>query len=331
MRRKRETTKELQEKKKIKKNIVGILEPPKNITTIKDIIKFIYTYNGEYVNTDKLYNIIEPLIELDNMIGLTSCKRMVLDMIMYFSQNRHIKNTDYLHMVVSGPPGCGKTTFCKIMGKILSGLSILPKDTFIKIKRTDLIAKYLGQTAHKTENILQKCIGGVIFIDEAYSLAPKDNEKDSFSKEAIDYLNEFLSEHKDDVCCIIAGYEDELQNTFFSMNEGLKRRFPWKFIIEPYKGLELFEIFKNMLEKINYNIEENSIDKQFFEINKDVFNFYGGDIETFITKCKFIHTRNTFGEKINNILTRKDINEALIEHKKYKNIKLQDVPFNMYI
>ena len=309
-----------------------VMKPPESVTTIRELIAFAYTYHGPNVDVDKIKKIVPQLLELDAMVGLATTKRTILDMVMHYTQGRHKKNEDYLHMVVCGPPGCGKTTFCKILGKILAGLGVLPKDTFTTVKRTDLVAKYLGQTAHRTEDLLKKCQGGVMFIDEAYALAPRDTDRDSFAKEAIDFLNQFLSEHKDDLACIIAGYEAELYRTFFAMNEGLERRFPWKFVIESYDADDLFEIFKRMLKKAGYELEEGAITAEFFTKNKDLFNFAGGDIETFITKCKFIHTRNSYGKDINNVFTKKDLEDGIKEHRGHK-IKKDDnkPPFMMYI
>lgn len=313
-------------------NIWKIYKEPKEINCIRDLIAFAYTNSGKYVDTEKLKNIVPHLLELDNMVGLNNTKKSIMSMIMHFCQNRHAKNKDYLHMVVYGPPGCGKTSFCRIIGKILSGLGVLPKDTFTVVKRTDLIGKYLGQTAHKTSDLLNKVKGGVMFIDEAYSLAPRNNDRDSFAKEAIDFLNQFLSEHKDDLVCIVAGYEQELNDTFFAMNEGLSSRFPWKFSIDPYSSSELLEIMNRMLKGREYSLEPNSIDKNVFENNKPLFTFSGRDIENFISKCIFIHTRNTFGKEPTNVLTKKDIEEALIEQKKIKNTNVdKPPPFGMYI
>lgn len=324
-------------RRKIENNIlipenIESYELPESINNIKDMIAFAHTYKGNNIKIDKLKKIIPILLELEEMVGLESTKKSILDMIMHFVQKRHTKNEDYLHMVVCGPPGCGKTTFCRIVGKILSGLNVLPKDSFTTVKRTDMIAKYLGQTAHTTEKILKKCKGGVMFIDEAYSLAPRNSDRDSFAKEAIDFLNQFLSEHKDDLCCIIAGYEDELEQTIFNMNEGLKRRFPWKFVIEKYTDEELLEIFKRMVIKSKFTLDKDAINQKFFKDNKDYFKFAGGDIETFITKCKIMHTRNTFGKDVNNIIDKKDITDALKEHKKIKKVhKINSPPNNMYL
>lgn len=308
------------------------IEPPKEIKTIKDLIAFGHTYRGSDIDVKKLQRITEPLKELDRMVGLDTTKQAILNMIMYYIQGFHRKNVDYLHMVVCGPPGCGKTTVCRIIGRILSGIGVLPTDKFNVVKRTDFVAKYLGQTSHKTEEFLKKCLGGVMFIDEAYSFAPKDTDRDSFAKEALDLLNQYLSEHKDDLVCIIAGYEEELEQTFFAMNPGLKRRFPWKFVIEPYTHKELFQIFKNMIEGIGWKFDEGAINAEFFERNKELFTFAGGDIETFITKCKFAHNRRIFGKgETRSLLTREDIEAGLTAHKIIRRIEGKEPPFGMYL
>ena len=112
---------------------------------------------------------------------------------------------------------------------------------FKKVSKNDLVGQYLGHTAIKTRNIINQCLGGVLFIDEAYSLGSKD--VDIFSKECIDTLCEALSSHKNDLMVIIAGYEKELEENFFSVNQGLNSRFIWRYNIEKYSAKELMEIF----------------------------------------------------------------------------------------
>jgi len=319
------------QKKKKRYSFWNDLQVPEKIDTIQDLIIFAYTFKGEHINVDQIKAITPALLELDNMIGLHSAKKTVLDMIMHFSQHRHKKNIDYLHVIVAGPPGCGKTTFCRILGKILIGLNILSKNIFKIVKRSDFIGKYLGQTAPQTEKLIESCLGGVMFIDEAYSLGSKRVEGDSYAKEAADCLNQALSEHKDDFCCMLATYPDELEKTLFSLNQGMSRRFPWRIMLEEYTHSELFEIFKRMLKNINYTFSENAITSDFFKQYKKYFKYSGGDIETFITKCKFTHTRNTFGKKIDCVLTQQDIDQAFEEHKKLKATEtVNDIPFGMY-
>jgi SpoVK/Ycf46/Vps4 family AAA+-type ATPase len=154
------------------------------------------------------------------------------------------------------------------------------------VKRSDLIAGYLGQSAIKTQKLLDEVEGGVLFIDEAYSLGSEDG-RDSFSKEVIDTLNQNLSEKKDSLLCIIAGYKDALDKCFFAQNEGLRRRFPFVYTIEKYTADELCQIFKKMVYDMGWNADE--IPTKFFEDNYKLFTNMGGDIETLFFMTKIEH------------------------------------------
>jgi len=151
---------------------------------------------------------------LDAMVGLKKFKEEILNQLLYFAQNLHVgKHSDFMHTVLCGPPGTGKTEVAMILGKMYSKLGILKNQVFKKVCRNDLVAGYLGQTALKTKKVIDECLGGCLFIDEAYALA-NDYNGDSYSKECIDVLCEALSAHKEDLMVIIAGYKDELEHTF---------------------------------------------------------------------------------------------------------------------
>ena len=273
------------------------------INNISDILKLIDTYKDDptiqyNINMKALYNIKEPLKELNDMIGLTEIKNNIIDQIIYFIQGLH-KNTnmsgDFMHTVIYGPPGTGKTEIAKMMGKIYSKIGILSKGTFKKVTRNDLIAGYLGQTAIKTNDVIKEAIGGVLFIDEAYALGNSE-KKDSFSKECIDTLCEALSDNKENLMVIIAGYETELKECFFSHNEGLESRFIWRFKTDEYSGEDLYNIFIKKVKDINWEIiDENSQNMiDWFKKNKDCFKFYGRDIESLLTKTKIAHSKRVF-------------------------------------
>ena len=199
-----------------------------------------------------------------------------------------------MHTVIYGPPGTGKTDIAKIMGKIYSKIGVLSKGTFKKVTRSDLIAGYLGQTALKTRDVIKEAIGGVLFIDEAYALGNTE-KRDSFSKECIDTLCEALSDNKENLMVIIAGYEKELKECFFNYNQGLDSRFVWRFKTDEYSGEDLYNIFIKKVKDIGWEIAEDSnVSIEWFNKNKDHFKFYGRDIETVLAKTKIAHSRRVF-------------------------------------
>jgi len=272
------------------------------INNISDILKLIETYKADpcikyNINMKSLHNIKEPLEELNNMVGMKDLKNNIVDQILYFVQELHKdkqKNGDFMHSVIYGPPGTGKTEIAKIMGKIYSKIGALSKGTFKKVTRSDLIAGYLGQTALKTRDAIKEAMGGVLFIDEAYALGNSE-KRDSFAKECIDTLCEALSDHKDDLMVIIAGYENELKDCFFDYNQGLDSRFTWRFKTDQYNYEDLYNIFLKKVKEIGWQIDENSgITSNWFKENKDYFKFYGRDIETILAKTKIAHSRRVF-------------------------------------
>lgn len=293
------------------------------INSLQDLINMIHNNpicdNVEYnIDMKMMHNIKPHLIELNDMIGMKSLKDNVVDQIIYFSQGLHKSSNkndgDFMHTVIYGPPGTGKTEVSKILGNIYSKLGILTKNTFRKVTRADLIAGYLGQTAIKTKDVINSCIGGVLFIDEAYSLG-NEEKRDSFSKECIDTLCESLSDHKDKLMVIIAGYEKELENCFFNLNQGLNSRFPWRFKIEKYTPSELKDIFTNKIIKNGWSVKnsENSIiEQEWFEKHINYFKYYGRDMETLFSKTKIAHAKRVFCKPSSDkkILTIDDINKG---------------------
>lgn len=227
------------------------------------------------------------------------------------------------------------TSVAKIIAKIYQSMDILSKSGKFKIAyRDDFVAEYLGQTAVKTKKLLKSCLGGVLFIDEVYALGPGVGDKDSFSKEALDTLNAFLSEHKNDFCCIAAGYEEDIKKCFFSVNKGLKRRFPWIHKIDEYTSSQLADIAFKMIKEMEWETNVNNKDFTIFiEKNKDFFKFAGGDIETFLTKCKMTHAKRVFNESRENkfIISIEDMNNALDIIKKYNlDEENNKAPYGMY-
>ena len=272
------------------------------INNINDILKIIDSYKNDpsikyNINMKTLHDIKEPLEELNNMIGMKDLKNNIVDQILYFIQELHKGNQtcgDFMHTVIYGPPGTGKTEIAKIIGKIYSNLGILNKGTFKKVTRSDLIAGYLGQTALKTREVIKESLGGVLFIDEAYALGSPE-KKDSFAKECIDTLCEALSDNKENLMVIVAGYERDLKDCFFSLNQGLDSRFTWRFKTDDYTGEDLYNIFLKKVKDIGWEIDVDSkITVEWFRKNQIYFKFYGRDIETVLAKTKIAHSKRVF-------------------------------------
>lgn len=279
------------------------------------------TYN---INIKAIHNIKTDLVKLNNMVGMKSLKSNIIDQILYFVQGLHTFTNDtegdFLHTVIYGPPGTGKTEVAKIMGSIYSKLGILEKNIFKKATRSDFIAGYLGQTAMKTRDLINSCIGGVLFIDEAYSLG-NDEKKDSFAKEALDTLCEALSEHKKDLMVIIAGYEEELKSCFFNFNRGLESRFTWRFKTQDYSANEMKQIFYKKVEENKWSI--NDISDSWFDKNMPYFKYFGRDMETLFSKIKIYHSRRVFclDDSEKRMITLEDMNGGMSKYLENDDIK----------
>ena len=339
------------------------LLPPKEIKDIDDLIELGKTYhckkNKVYygINMRILCNLVPPLTKLKNLVGMKSVKETMVNQIIFFLQNFNHKekcndcydcayglpcaknkNDDMLHTVITGPPGVGKTELGKILGQVYKAMEVLSNGELHIATRSDLVGKFLGHTAAKTQEFIDKCKGGVMFIDEAYSLGNAEG-RDSFSKECLDTINQNLSERRD-FLCIIAGYADALDKCFFSYNEGLKRRFSFRYDITGYTADELMEIFLFKLhhedwytqfdiknndnpEIIKYKEKIRLEAKEFFNKNYKNFPHYGGDIESLIMNCKIVHGKRVLflEDAFKKVITIEDIDKGFdtyLTHRKYK-------------
>lgn len=308
-----------------------------SVSSLQDLIDIVdnhtYSEEEEYnIDLKSLTSIKTELMELNNMIGMEKLKVSIINQLLYFIQDLHIRKADntengtivseFKHTVICGPPGTGKTEIAKIIGKMYSKIGILKKNIFKKVTRNDLVAGYLGQTAIKTKAVITECLGGVLFIDEAYSLANGNNDLDTYSKECIDTLCESLSDCKEDLMVIIAGYEDELNKTFFSANQGLESRFIWRFTIDDYTPKELSRIFIKKLGETDWSLYDDSVvNDSWFDKNKDNFKNYGRDMELLFTYTKISHSKRIYGKSpdLRKKITIEDLNngyELLLNNRK---------------
>jgi SpoVK/Ycf46/Vps4 family AAA+-type ATPase len=266
------------------------------------------TYN---IDLKSLHKIETELQSLHNMVGMKTLKSCILKQLLYFIQgfadNKYQMNfVDYKHTVFVGPPGTGKTEVAKIIGKMYSKLGILKNNVFKKVTRTDLVAGYLGQTAIKTRKVIDECMGGVLFIDEAYSL----QNNDSYAKECVDTLCEALSDCKQDLMVIVAGYEHELNETFFKVNSGMKSRFLWKFHMESYGANELCDIFLHKIKEQKWKPPVENL-LPWIQERKDKFEYNGRDMEQLFTYVKVAHAHRVYGLEENE---KRKINMDDIHH-----------------
>lgn len=289
------------------------------------------TFNKK--DLDKLKKIENELQTLNNMVGNNSLKKDIASLVIMLIQKLH--DDEMMHTILMGPPGVGKTTIAEIIGNIFSKLGHLSKGTFYTAGREDLIGQFLGETAIKTTEVLEGSLGGVLFIDEVYSLG-NEEKRDSFSKECIDTINKFLTEHPKDFLCIVAGYEEDIKRCFLNVNPGLDRRFPWKFRIEQYGISDLCKIFKNQIKetewKLNQNIEEEQKLNSLFQENKELFQYNGGDTQNLLGCCKVAHSVRIFGKKrkLKKVFNMEDINDGFELFKSNKKRKVEEKHLSMY-
>lgn len=231
------------------------------------------------------------LAELNSLIGLDEVK-VEIDNLIAFQRVKQLRkkmnlkvNFNTLHIAFLGNPGTGKTTVARIIGHIYKKIGLLSKGHLIEVSRSDLIAEYQGQTAIKVNKVINEAKGGVLFIDEAYSITENEHT-DSYGRECITELTKALEDDRDDLVVIVAGYNKEMNN-FFMSNPGLKSRFNKFIYFEDYTKEELIKIFNKIcidndylytneaLEKVKLYIEDLIVhQKAFFGNGRDIRNMF---------------------------------------------------------
>ncbi|SHE62192.1 stage V sporulation protein K [Thermoanaerobacter uzonensis DSM 18761] len=203
----------------------------------------------------------EALKELNSLIGLNKVKEIIQE-IYAFSQLQIKRKKEglatepiVLHMIFKGNPGTGKTTVARILGKLLKSIGVLEKGHVVEVERADLVGEYIGHTAHRVRENVKKALGGILFVDEAYSLA-RGGEKD-FGKEAIDTLVKEMEDNRNKFILILAGYKHEMEY-FLNTNPGLRSRFPIQIDFPDYTIDELLQIAEVMVENRQYKLTESA-------------------------------------------------------------------------
>lgn len=237
------------------------------------------TFNKEIPKFEKDKSIDEVFEELDELVGLKKVKQALRDLVSLkelknkASDDIKIKDVN-LHMVFLGNPGTGKTTVARMVAEILYNLKYIKQNKLIEVSSKDLVAEYVGQTAPKTNAVIQKALGGVLFIDEAYSLASGQGQGNGYNEEAIATLIQAMENHRDNLVVIFAGYTKEMQS-FLNTNSGIVSRIGYTLEFEDYTTEELIKIFEQMTSKSGFIVEKAAIEKleKIIDEYKDTKNF----------------------------------------------------------
>lgn len=287
-----------------------ILFSKDNKITVKDI--------PEYEKEKTLEEIFK---ELNELVGLNKVKQVLNELVNLIELKEksngvlNIKNTN-LHMVFLGNPGTGKTTVARLIAQILYNLKYIKQNKLIEVSSKDLVAEYVGQTGPKTMAVIEKAKGGVLFIDEAYSLASSSSSGNSYNAEAIATLIQEMENNRDNLVVIFAGYTKEMQ-AFLDSNSGIVSRIGYTLEFEDYTKQELLKIFKSMVEKAGFKITKEALNKAegFIEQAKDSKNFGNARfVRNLYEKTVIKHASNTKGKKQKNIIKTIEEQDISIEN-----------------
>lgn len=288
--------------------------------TIKNKLK------RKYYKEDKKKDKTKGLEDLDSMIGMKEVKEQIEKVVNFVKVSKDRKNMPMLHMCFLGNPGTGKTTVARVVGKIFAEEKILSeKERFVEVHGRDLIAKYVGWTAQTTKDKVEQAANGVLFIDEAYSLQPRDHK--GFEEEAIATLIKEMEDKRDKLCVIMAGYTNEMEE-LLSANPGFNSRIQFKIEFPDYTEEELYEIFKQLAKKEKYKISPNikQILLEYFKVERKKENFGNArEVRNLFEKVKFEQASRICKNKEDKIdvIKKADIENIVLKNTEPKTEKIK--------
>lgn len=246
----------------------------------------------------------EIFADLNNLVGLENIKQVLKDLVDLIELKNKTKDDlkikdINLHMVFLGNPGTGKTTVARIIAEMLYNLKYIKQNKLIEVSSKDLVAEYVGQTAPKTMAVIERALGGVLFVDEAYSLAFEEGSGNSFNKEAIATLIQAMENYRDNLVVIFAGYTKEMQ-AFLNANSGIVSRIGYTLDFKDYTSEELLKIFEGMVKKAGFSITKEACDEVVKVIDKyrNTKNFGNARFARNLYEKTIIkHASNTRGKK----------------------------------
>ena len=292
---------------------------PKSEDTFTTYFDYLYQYlsfHKEVPVIDQEKSIEEVFQELNELVGLAKVKKALYDLVDLITLKNKTKddlkiNQVNLHMVFLGNPGTGKTTVARMVSSILYHLNYIKQNKLIEVTSKDLVAEYVGQTAIKTMNVVEKAMGGILFVDEAYSLADKHGDN-TYNKEAIATLIKAMEDYRDQLVVIFAGYTKEMQD-FLDSNSGIVSRIGYTLEFDDYTTEELIDIFKGMVEKAGFVLDSECLPivEEIILQNRNQKNFGNARfVRSLYEKTVIQHATNTKNKKSRKILmriTKKDI------------------------
>lgn len=279
------------------------------------IEKILFNKNEEAITSNTIppfernKSINEIFKDLNSLVGLKNVKSMLKDLVSLIQfKNKagddiKIKDTN-LHMVFLGNPGTGKTTVARMIAEILYNLDYIEQNKLVEVSAKDLIGQYVGQTAPKTMSVIERALGGVLFIDEAYSLASKPGNNSSFNDECIATLIQAMENYRDNLVVILAGYSKEM-DAFLKSNSGIVSRIGYTMEFKDYTVDELITILKSMFEKSGFIINDEAIEKakQIILEFKDTESFGNARfVRNLYEKSVIKHASNVQNETSNDVL-----------------------------
>lgn len=278
-----------------------------------NLIKYI-SFNKELPKLEEKKTLEEIFKDLNELVGLEKVKKVLYDLVDVINLKEKAKDLTIkdmnLHMVFLGNPGTGKTTIARIISNILYNLGYIKENKLIEVSSKDLVGQYVGQTAPKTMDVINKSLNGVLFIDEAYSLAVKG--ENSYNAEAIATLIQAMENYRDKLVVIFAGYTKEMQD-FLDSNSGIVSRIGYTLEFEDYTTEELIKIFNNFATKNGFIVNEEAIKylEEVINENRNTKNFGNARfVRNIYEKTVIKHATNVKDKKQNKILktiTKEDI------------------------
>ena len=282
-----------------------------------NLIKYI-SFNKELPKIEEKKTMEEIFKDLNELVGLEKVKKVLYDLVDVINLKEKAKNLTIkdmnLHMVFLGNPGTGKTTIARIISNILYNLGYIKENKLIEVSSKDLVGQYVGQTAPKTMDVINKSLNGVLFIDEAYSLAVKG--ENSYNAEAIATLIQAMENYRDKLVVIFAGYTKEMQD-FLDSNSGIVSRIGYTLEFDDYTTEELIKIFNNFATKNGFIVEDEAIKylEEVINENRNTKNFGNARfVRNIYEKTVIKHATNVKNKKQNKILKTITKNDISIEN-----------------